>query len=123
VLIEAEAEHYEKLRLLASEKVFTVPRRIAHNSLDGILRNCGAPADMDLGVIDIDGMDYWAWHGLRDFRPRLMLVEFAYRSEDEPEFVPVNEGQANYKAILRLGIEFGYEPLAKTQCNLLFASG
>jgi hypothetical protein len=122
VLIEADAEKYETLRTLASPSVFTVPKRIQHNSLDPILEKCGAPKQLDLGVIDIDGWDYWAWDGLREFRPRLMLVEFSFRSEEEAEFVPVHDGagQANYKAILRLGKDKGYEALVKTHCNILF---
>lgn len=122
VLIEGDAELYDKLRTLQSERVHTVAKRITSRSLDQILSQCGAPTDLDFGVIDIDGQDYWAWDGLRQFRPKLMLVEFAYTSEKQGEFVPELDGagQAFYQSILRLGSEKQYTALAKTHCNILF---
>lgn len=124
VLIEGESEHYEKLRQFQSERVRTVAKRIRHNSLDQILKECGAPWDLDFGVIDIDGQDYWAWAGLREFRPRLMLVEFEYASEEAGDKFPECDGagQASFQAIVRLGRDKNYEPLAKTACNILFVA-
>lgn len=123
VLIEADDEHYQKLRQLASEEVRTVHRKIDRFSLDAILAGAGAPENLDLAVIDIDGQDWWIWNGLADFRPRLMLIEFDYKSEDKGVFIPGEgcPGQASYEAILQLGAALEYEALAKTRCNLLFA--
>lgn len=123
VLIEADAGHYDNLRKLASPTVWTVPEKINTRSLDRILKECGAPRDIDLGVIDIDGQEWWIWNELRDFRPRLMLIEFDYKSEDKGIVIPACDGtgQASYEAMIQLGMDLGYEPLAKTLCNLLFA--
>lgn len=123
VLVEADEKNYADLATRASDRVQTVHQKIGRDSLDSILAECGAPEDLDLGVIDIDGQDYWAWEGMRKFRPRLMLVEFDYGSDDKPDFVPElgAKGQASRKAIERLGREKGYEPVARTHCNLLFA--
>ncbi len=122
VLIEGNSEQYEKLAAFASDRVFTIHKTISQDSLDTILATCDAPPDLDFGVIDIDGQDYWAWRGLKQFQPRLMLLEFRYKSEhDEPDIPEIGgKGQANYKAILTLGREKGYSPLAKTHCNILF---
>jgi hypothetical protein len=124
ILIEADAEQFEKLRRFKSETVWTIPKKIGPRSLDQILKTCESPADLDFGVIDIDGQDWWAWDGMREHRPRLMLVEFQYASEDQPPFIPECDGlgQANYQAILELGAAKEYEPLAKTNCNILFAA-
>lgn len=121
VLIEAEAEQYDKLRELKSETVFTVPKRVNGQLLTEILEQCGAPKNLDLGVIDVDGQDYLIWADLK-FRPRFMLVEFDYKSDDKPDWFPGPgaQGQATRKAIERLGREKGYEPLARTHCNILF---
>lgn len=123
VLIEAEAENYEKLRELRTERVRTIPKRIGPRSLDEILKEQGAPKNIDLGVIDIDGQDYWIWDGLREFRPRLMLIEFDYGSEGKGDWIPEQngKGQASYRAILSLGDSLRYEALAATRCNLLFS--
>lgn len=123
VLIEGDAEQYEKLRELKSPTCITVPKRIDANSLDRILAEHKAPQDIDLGVIDIDGMDYWIWDGLRSFRPRLVLIEFDPESGDA-EHIPMNEadGLTSYRAMMRLGNDKGYEAIVKTYCNLLFAA-
>lgn len=122
VLIEADEKLYGKLQQLRSDSVFTFHEKIVPQSLDRILKECKAPASPDLGVIDIDGQDYWIWKGLKNFQPRLMLVEFDYKSEEKPDWIPEKDakGQATYKAILRLGAEKGYMALTKTNCNILF---
>lgn len=120
VLIEADEEQFAKLKSHARENVFPVHDRIGPDSLDRVLAAHGAPADLDLGVIDIDGQDYWAWQGMTAFRPRVMLVEYSpYGTvEDFPGLG--EEGQAGINPILRLGAEKEYIPLAVTICNVLF---
>lgn len=122
VLIEADERAFGKLCEQQTDKTRCVHERIGQDSLDRILRVYGAPKDLDLGVIDIDGQDWWAWRGMQEFAPRLMLVEFDYGSDDAPEYVPElnGDGQASFEAIRQLGIEKGYTPLAKTVVNLLF---
>jgi hypothetical protein len=123
VLIEADAELYGRLREQASNKVRTVHERIGACSLDSILAYHGMPRDLDLGVIDIDGQDYWAWDGMRVYRPRVMLVEFAYYREADyiPPLGASDAGeQAGLAAIIGLGEAKGYTAVVKTYCNVLF---
>ena len=122
VLIESDPEAYGRLTTQASATVRCVQEKIGPDSLDRILSDAGAPKDLDLGVIDIDGQDWWCWRGMRQFKPRIMLVEFAYTSDDLPVWVPElnGEGQASFAAIKMLGELKGYTPLAKTLVNLLF---
>lgn len=122
VLIESYGPAFEKLIHLRSEATRCVHETIDGTSLDRILGSYAAPTDLDLGVIDIDGQDYWAWRGMQEYLPRLMLVEFDYGSDEKEDWVPEvgAAGQASLKAIERLGIEKGYTPLAKTLVNLLF---
>ena len=120
VLIEGDPLSAGKCRQWESQRVQVHQTKIEANSLDKILAFSGAPIGLDLGVIDIDGQDYWAWEGLAMFRPRLMLMEFMYVGD--PLFVPPKdgEGQAGKQAIVDLGTSKGYTPVAKTYCNLLF---
>lgn len=122
VLIEAGAEQFAKLSQLADHRTSTIHERINYGSLDRILGESHAPDDLDLGVIDIDGQDYWAWKGMQHFHPRVMLVEFMYDLPD-PSFIPREngEGQAGPQAIIDLGKQKGYTPLVSTYCNVLFA--
>ncbi len=129
VLIESSADQHEKLATLAIEtggRVQAIHEHIDDDSLDRILAACGAPLDLDLGVIDIDGRDYWIWEGMKEYRPRLMLIEFAIR--DNSEFIPPRLGrqwdhprhQAGRRAMLMLGDAKGYNAIAETHINLLF---
>lgn len=120
VLIEADGQLAEECRRFENDKVWVVHERISEN-LDAILARCGSPANPDLGVIDIDGQDYWAWKAMA-FRPRVMLVEYGYWNP--PDTIPGpgdgRKQQAGFGAIVTLGSEKGYVALAKTYCNVLF---
>lgn len=122
VLIESDEKEFARLREINEERAYCFHEKVNGSSLDRILEVVGAPKNLDLGVIDIDGQDYWVWEGMRRHRPRLMLVEFWYTSEGQGLFVPnINgDGQASYTSIINLGIEKNYTALAKTHCNILF---
>lgn len=124
MLIEADQEQAEKLTSLASATVQTVWRRVVPagiDSLDCLLRDADLeiPTDLDFGVIDIDGQDYFVWEGMYVYKPRVLLVEFNYSNDNE---MPVfwGTGQAGLNPILELGRRKGYAPLLRTYCNVLF---
>jgi hypothetical protein len=120
VLIEGIAENFVKLQVFASDRVRCVPKMIGPHDLDRILAECGAPADLDFGVIDIDGADYYVWRGMEKFQPRAMLVEFSpYQS---PHYLPDfgGPGQAGLNPLIALGEAKGYTALCHTYCNVLF---
>jgi hypothetical protein len=123
VLIEANEGKYAELEKLASNNVHTIHEAITPRSLDRILAEVGAPVDMDFGVIDIDRDDFWAWAGMQDYRPRVMLVETATHSRmgvvPSPKD-PHGHRQAGTDTIRLLGEAKGYRALARTHCNMLF---
>ena len=88
--------------------------------LDEVLEYAGAPYDMDFGVIDIDGQDYWIWRDMMVFTPRVMLVEYALRNLDPFVYGRGGKGQSGRAAIVELGESKGYRALAATPCNVLF---
>ena len=89
-------------------------------TIDELLEYADAPFDLDLGVIDVDGQDYWLWHDMTLFAPRVMLVEYALRNLGH--FVPERggAGQSERGSIVDLGVSKGYRALAATPCNVLF---
>lgn len=117
VLIEADDGLFAKLCGFFSFKVLAVRHRIGPDCLDLILRTFGVPADLDLGIIDIDGQDYYAFEGLKAFRPRVMLVEF--NAGGTGIIGGLTVWQAGADMIEALARRKGYIPLARCGCNCL----
>jgi hypothetical protein len=121
VLIEADQFLAEQCRRFENDRVRVIHERIGSESLDALLTRAGS-FSYDLGVIDIDGQDYWAWQGMT-CQPRVMLVEFGYWNKPEvipPRGSPDTDLQASFEAIVNLGREKGYTAVARTYCNVLF---
>lgn len=90
------------------------------NRLDDILQRLGAPQDIDLLVIDVDGQDYHLWNSLTKYRPRVLCVEFA--PGDSGMFIPEpgEEGkQAGLHPLHYMAKAKGYTPIVATHCNLI----
>lgn len=121
VLIESSDEDYEKLKRYESPECICIHETCT--DLDGLLASTPIPDEPDLGIIDIDGQDYWLWHDMTDYRPRVMLVEFHWSMGDD--YIPPRSGeyrqQAGETALRRLGSDKGYTVVARTHVNLLFA--
>lgn len=119
VLVEADAEKYAKLGQLAhtpggahGNHVIAVNEAItptgAH-SLDAILERQGVfPRQPDLGIIDIDGDDYYVFLNLLWHRPRVLVVEFD--PNEDKSFVPERGSgrQAGLDAILSVAAARSY---------------
>lgn len=123
VQIEGDTKNFEALTKGFGEKCFCVQDLVGPDSLDEILTECGVPEDLDFGVIDIDGQDYHVWDGMKKFRPRIMLVEYAHGSNGKGISIPAlddKHGQASFDAIGQLGVDKGYTAMAFTLVNLLF---
>lgn len=126
VLIEADPTLYEMLWRYESPAVQCVYATLTADNLDTILAHAGAPADLDLGVIDIDGGDYWVWEGLREHRPRVVLIEFGdWNASDHvcPREDWRTEQQTSRNPLLALGKSKGYRPVCECGYNLIFVRG
>ncbi len=122
-LIEADPTNWPELDKLDGDKVTVVHGKAepaGDNSLDSILAQCKFDAAMDLGVIDVDGQDYYLFNGMMKYRPRVIVVEYDANKPDG--FVPElnGEGQAGIAAILSIGISKGYFSAATTPTNAIF---
>ena len=127
ILIEAEKLAYD--RLVENCKNFPNAKPIFGKvgvdfSLDDILEQCGAPKDIDLMVIDIDGQDYHVWNAMMKYHPRVMVVE--YNPVAESEYIPQlgrsdkpGLDQAGSAAIIRLGCSKGYRGCIETPINII----
>lgn len=121
VLIEHHEPHFAELQRYESDSVRCVHHRISDTDLDTVLDSAGCPEQPDLGVIDIDGDDYWVFKNLRR-RPRILMVEFA---QGGGEFCPVKPGggQAQQRATVAIAVACGYVPCVTTRVNLVMVDG
>ena len=79
--IEGSAEKFAELQAAyaGNDTVTTLNRLVAPAGPDGfdaVLAEVGAPRDLDLLSIDVDGLDWHIWIGMNAFAPRLVVVEF-----------------------------------------------
>lgn len=124
VLIEAHPDKFERLTKNSAEfgeraKCFNVTVDRTHR-LDDILESAGAPTNIDLAVIDVDGQDFYLFNSLFRYSPRVVMIEFS-RFED-PNFIPTldGEGQAGLNAIHDLAAGKFYSPVWRSVTNVIF---
>jgi hypothetical protein len=123
-LIEADERNWPELdKLDDPPRVNVVHGRVeatGPQSLDAILDMCKFDERPDLGVIDIDGQEYYVWNGLLKYRPRVIVVE--YDPDAKAEFIPDlgGAGQASFAAICSVSVSKGYFNAAVTQTNAIF---
>lgn len=75
--IEASATHFKKLsaKYAGHPGVRTISEWVTPENLDSLLDAQGVPEEPDVMSIDVDGVDWWIWRGMRR-RPRVVIVEY-----------------------------------------------
>jgi hypothetical protein len=124
VLIEAAQSSF--VRLLENSKAFGERVHCVHQTvedahrLESTLYRCGAPLDIDLAVIDVDGQDYYLWNSLLQYRPRVVVIEFDQNADDDALPTLGGPGQAGELTINRLGSGKFYTRVHRNTCNMIF---
>lgn len=82
------------------------------------------PKEFELLSIDIDGCDYHVWEGIKDYRPKVVVVEFNPTIPAEVEFVQPRDltlfQGSSLLALTRLAASKGYALVACTDTNAIF---
>lgn len=126
LLIEANEKQFARLAEVnrgLQDRVTLYNYRIAPLgafSLDTLLERAGAPVDLDLLVIDIDGQDAYVLNALSKFRPRVLVVE--YNPFVDPMFMPAlgaETGQAGLQVTATIAMAREHYPIVRTFCNLI----
>jgi hypothetical protein len=129
VLIESDPDRFASLCETHRGRpgVHAVQRRVGFDGeerLDRLLAQTPAPREFDLLSIDIDGNDYHVWRALRDYRPKLVVIEFNPTIPNEVDFVqpadPAIRQGASLTALARLATEKGYRLVHATALNGVF---
>lgn len=129
VLIEADAPRFAALAAAhrGHPRVIRLQRRVGFepdDSLDVLLADTAVPSDFDLLSVDIDGNEYHVWDAVRDYRPKLVVIEF---NPTVPIGVPFVQARrhgvmhgASAASLIELAATKGYALVATTVVNAVF---
>lgn len=96
------------------------------DSLDVLLSRCDIPKKFDLLSIDIDGNDYHVWEAFKEYRPKLVVIEYNPTLSNSALFVQKKDPRTKHgsspASLVELARRKGYELIATTEFNLLFVS-
>jgi hypothetical protein len=94
------------------------------DGLDAILDRAGAPSEIVVLSIDIDGTDYHVWAGFESRRPAIVVVEYNPTIPAEILFAQADDASVHHgcslAALHKLGLEKGYVLAAATELNGIF---
>jgi len=95
------------------------------DTLDGLLSMVpGCPRDLDFMSMDIDGCEYHLWEGLKQFRPKIVMVEFNPSIPLDYEYVQPRDFSVQHSsslsAFVYLGRRLGYTLLSVLDYNAIF---
>lgn len=130
VLIEADEKKYAELVKNMEPYDATCIQRFVtfegKNSLDNIFKETDIPKDFTFLSIDIDGNDYHVWDSLKEYRPKIVVIEFNPSISNEVEFVQPKDMSLNQGcsplSLVKLGKTKGYELVATTLNNCFFVT-
>lgn len=126
VMVEADAEPFASLCDVYDD------RQDVHcfhefatvdNVIDTILARTPCPQRPDILSIDIDGMDFWLWHGLERYRPRVVIIEVNATMAPDVHVVqqdPRLQLGSSALAMVTLARDKGYELAAHLVSNCIF---
>lgn len=129
VMIEANPKRYKELlqTYKGNYNVLPIKRWVefeGKNTLDNIFSETKLPLDFDLISIDIDGNDYHIWDSLKQFKPKVVVIEYNLTIPNDIEFIQARDMSVNQSssllAITNLGKQKGYELVAVTKSNAIF---
>ena len=93
---------------------------ITAENINDLMKDNGASGEIDLFLLDLDGIDYWIWKSLKEVQPRVVVVEYmniwdASKSVTVPYRPDFNRFDthpdyfgASLGAFVKLGHEKGY---------------
>ena len=129
VLIEADKTYFEKLHqeYSCSGRTQCVNAFVSFEgpqSLDNIFARTKLPKEFDLFSLDIDGNEYHIWDSMKEYRPRVMLVEFNPSIPNDVAFIQPRDMKvfqgSSLRAFVELGKRKGYELVAANETNAFF---
>lgn len=126
--IEADPRKFEDLlqnEMVAIGRITpvnTLVTSVGEDCLDKILARHNVRKDFELLSIDIDGADLDVWEGVRDYHPKIVVIEIDSRIEPTvARTLPNGRPERSFANMLRLGKEKGYALVCHTG-NMIFVA-
>ena len=135
VLIEGDSESFNNLKnnYGTHPDVSIIESYIScepSESLDDLLSDTDIPKDFDLLSIDVDGNDLWIWKSLKNYTPKVVVVEYnphynptdslTIKYDPNHRFNSDNYYGATAGAFNKLAEEIGYKLIGSTAGLNLF---
>jgi hypothetical protein len=127
IYIEGDATKYEDLKRTCAEHpnlIHPIRAFVGYdgaNSLDGLLAPTKLARDFELLSIDVDSTDFQIWAALKNYQPKIVVIEI--NSSIEPGILQVHRDEhiagSSFSSTLRLGREKGYRLVCHTG-NMIF---
>jgi len=128
ILVESNQEKFEELKKNCENKninvinAFVTPQGI--NSIDSIIGRMGDIQKIDLMSIDVDGNEYQIFENLKEYQPRVLVIE--YNPTFPPHIKVVQEVDqymgSSALSMCELAKKKGYVLTAITSTNLIFVT-
>jgi hypothetical protein len=129
VLVEGDRKKFRQLQknFRANEKVIPIHAFVGfeeYDGLDSLLRVTDIPVDFDVLSIDIDGNDYHVWAAVKQYRPKVVVIEYNPTIPNPVEFVQARDMRVSHGSSIlsldKLAKQKGYELVAATRLNAVF---
>lgn len=118
VFIESNSKNISKIECgLVLNRVVEVSGK---NSLDSILSETELGKDFDILSIDVDGNDYHIWDSVKEYNPKIVIIEFNPFIEPTKEYI--YDGtifSSSFRSMIQLAEQKGYSLLCMSG-NLIF---
>jgi predicted O-methyltransferase YrrM len=126
IFIEMVEDRAEKLKGVYRENAgsLVINKKVepsGEDSLDNILKETSLPKEFDFLSIDIDGNDYHVWDSLKNYTPKVVVIEFNPVIKMDDYLQPIDgRGGASLSYMIKLGKAKGYELVSTTPFNAFF---
>ncbi|MEZ5666628.1 MAG: hypothetical protein R3F55_04175 [Alphaproteobacteria bacterium] len=125
VLVEGYRDYFVDLQKVyrGRDDVHCMNQMVAQTRSTACSRARLIPKRFDLLSIDVDGIDFWLWHGLQTYRPRVVIIEVNASMGPDVYFVQQDEGMqmgSSALAMVQLAQQKGYRLAAHLVSNCIF---
>ena len=122
--IEGNSKHIENIKnkfnsLIKKRKLKVQNAFVTRENIESLFRRADIPKDLDLLSIDIDGNDYWVWKAVKNYEPRVVIVEYNSLFRPDTKWVmnynadhswnKTSYAGASLKSLEILGAQKGYK--------------